>query len=78
MSSPLEDLYDAYGDRISLEEWLELHGLWPDDEVPGDVFESMPDNLQQEYLIKHGGSEDASGDSVFVPQKKKWWKGKPE
>ena len=68
MSTPVEDTSEFYGSDQSLEEWLELHGLDPEAEVSGELFETLPENIQQQYEIKHGTSEDASGDSVFMPQ----------
>jgi hypothetical protein len=38
----------------TLADWMIDNGLDPDGECPGELFEVMPEELQREYLIKHG------------------------
>lgn len=65
------DALDAYDDNDPLDSWLELHGFMPNEEVSGEVYESMPAEIQTLYDMHHGIAEDASGNATFIPQKRK-------
>jgi hypothetical protein len=65
------DVLEYYGDEDPLDAWLELHGFMPNEEVSGEIFESMPTEIQTLYEMHHGIAEDASGNATFIPAKRK-------